>query len=334
MSIPAPRLFLSTLVRQCKPKTRTSVRQPKLQRPSPTRNVHATHGFWQESYAQRYGPANEPRVPPPSNPDKSLPDPDELKAQPETGEKHDQKAEPGEKAIGQHQQESSSENVEATSESEGEHERRDFEETKRSGTPLDIVLKTPPPSVQNEDGHKHPHLAPSPYIHHFDTYSLVRDLAKGGYTDAQAVTTMKAIRTMLAYNLDVARESLVSKSDVENETYLFRAACSELRTSLQSSRQTEMQKQRSQRAQVQHEYDILNQKMTQDMLTLREDLKALFNDRKMASQEEKRRLDAKIQQLNYEITVTLNSDSKSQVEGLRWVLTRRAALAIGAAACK
>lgn len=35
-----------------------------------------------------------------------------------------------------------------------------------------------------------------------------------------------------------------------------------------------------------------------------------------------------IQELNYEITVALNSDSKSEVEGLRWVLTRRSVMAI------
>lgn len=70
------------------------------------------------------------------------------------------------------------------------------------------------------------------------------------------------------------------------------------------------------------------------MLTLREELKAMFNDRKMAVQEEKQRLDSKVSELNYEITVLLNSDSKSEVEGLRWVLTRRAALAIAISACE
>ena len=35
-----------------------------------------------------------------------------------------------------------------------------------------------------------------------------------------------------------------------------------------------------------------------------------------------------IQELNYKITVALNSDSRSEVEGLRWILTRRAAAAI------
>jgi hypothetical protein len=139
---------------------------------------------------------------------------------------------------------------------------------------------------------------------------------------------------MLADNLDLAKESLVSKSDTENETYLFRAACSELRVTLQAGRHTEMQRERTQRAHLTHEADILSQKLTQDLLALKEDLKAMFHNRKIAVQEDMRNLDGRISELNYKITVLLNSDVKSDVEGLRWVLTRRAALAVGLAACK
>lgn len=35
-----------------------------------------------------------------------------------------------------------------------------------------------------------------------------------------------------------------------------------------------------------------------------------------------------IQELNYKITVSLNSDSKSEVEAVRWVLTRRSVMGI------
>ena len=38
--------------------------------------------------------------------------------------------------------------------------------------------------------------------------------------------------------------------------------------------------------------------------------------------------DSEISELNYKISVALGSDSKSVVEGMRWVLTLRAALAI------
>lgn len=218
-------------------------------------------------------------------------------------------------------------------------------DTAASQDPLETVFQMPPPSPDTEadslpltptksDAFKPPHLAASPYVHHFDTYTLVRDLERGGFTEAQAVTIMKAVRALLAENLELAGNALISKSDVENETYLFLAACSELRTSLQASRNSEIETQRSQRAQLQHEVDILNQRITQELAGLNDDLKGMFNDRKMSTRETQRSLDTGIQELNYQITVSLNSDGKSEAEGLRWVLTRRAALAIAISASK
>ncbi|KAI9838459.1 MAG: hypothetical protein M1837_002481 [Sclerophora amabilis] len=199
--------------------------------------------------------------------------------------------------------------------------------------PLDRVLHMDPPSASNSsESQKPPHLQAPPYVHHFDTYTLVREVQRGGFTQDQSVTAMKAVRSLLASNLEMAREGLVSKSDVENlikETYLFRAACSELRTEIQNNRKAETDKMRTERGQLQHEVDILNQKLTQELLTLKDELRGMFNDRRMAVRMEQRAMESSIQELNYKITVSLNSDMKSEVEGLRWVLTRRAAMAIG-----
>jgi hypothetical protein len=85
---------------------------------------------------------------------------------------------------------------------------------------------------------------------------------------------------------------------------------------------------RQERTLLQHEVDILNQKLTQELLTLKDDLQGMFNDRKMAVRMEQRSMESQIQELQYQITVALNSDSKSEVEGLRWVLTRRSVLGI------
>ena len=89
--------------------------------------------------------------------------------------------------------------------------------------PLETVLQMGAPTVENLDEHKTPHLQAPPYVHHFDTFTLVKDLERGGFTQDQSVTLMKAVRSLLAINLDVAREGLVSKSDVENAClpYLF-----------------------------------------------------------------------------------------------------------------
>ncbi|KAI0122211.1 hypothetical protein F4814DRAFT_202906 [Daldinia grandis] len=189
--------------------------------------------------------------------------------------------------------------------------------------PMEAVLHMPPP-----EAYHHPHLSASPYVHHFDTYTLVKQLEEGGYSTAQATTVMKAIRGLLAQNLDVAQDGLVGKSDVDNETYLFRAACSELSAEVKNSKRAADETTRQQRTQLQHEVDILSQRMTQDLMTLKDDVKGMFNDRRMNVREEQRTMESVIQQLNLKISVTLNSDSRSDIEGLRWVLIRRSVLGI------
>ncbi|KAL4753577.1 hypothetical protein BDW72DRAFT_168759, partial [Aspergillus terricola var. indicus] len=204
------------------------------------------------------------------------------------------------------------------------------------GNPLEGVLHMPSPSSYLTPStlphNQPPHMAPPPYVHHFDTYSLVQDLAKGGFTDKQAITIMKGVRKILQNNLDFAKQNLTSKSDVENETYLFKAACSELQSSLQTARNSEIQRQRASRTALEHEADILSQRTNQELAGLKDDIKGMFNDHKMTVRELQRSIDTSVQELNYKITVSLNSDSKSEIEGLRWILTRRAALAIATSA--
>ncbi|CAL3965720.1 unnamed protein product [Diplocarpon coronariae] len=201
--------------------------------------------------------------------------------------------------------------------------------TGESVAPLETVLHMPPPeTAEEQNAGKPPNLQTPPYVHHFDTYTLVQQVEAGGFTTDQSITAMKAVRGLLALNLDVAKAGLVSKSDVENETYLFRAACSELKTEIQNTRKKDEEAMRRERTLLQHEVDILNQKLTQELLSLKDDLKGMFDDRKMSVRSEQRTMESKIQELNYKITVLLNSDSKSEIEGLRWVLTRRSVMGI------
>ncbi|KAG5940471.1 hypothetical protein E4U53_007588 [Claviceps sorghi] len=182
--------------------------------------------------------------------------------------------------------------------------------------------------VPSPDKVKHPHMAPPPYVHHFDSYSMVKLLEEGGYTRDQAVSSMKAIRTILGGNLDVAQRSLVSKSDVENETYLFHAACSELSTEIKNNRRLQEEQMRQQRTHLQHEVDILTQTLNQELLTLNDGVRGLFNDRTMAVREEQKAVESAIQQINYKMSILLSSDCKSEIEGVRWILIRRSVVGL------
>ena len=230
----------------------------------------------------------------------------------------------------------------STTPSEGHSEEKPDPSPFPKQTPFDDVLHMPSPSVyltpsgepSSSSDDRPPHLSPAPYVHHFDTYSLVQDLSKGGFSHQHSTTIMKAVRAILQNNLDMAKESLTSKSDVENEEYLFKAACSELQSSLQTARNSEIQHQRSSRTQLQHDMDIISQRVGQDLAGMKDDIKGMFNDHKMITREQQRSIDTSVQELNYKITVSLNSDGKSEIEGLRWILTRRAAMTIAICACK
>lgn len=159
--------------------------------------------------------------------------------------------------------------------------------------PLQKVLQMERPDDQSESD-RPPHLQAPQYVHHFNTWSLVQDLEKGGFQQQQSIDMMKAVRGLLAEHLDLARRGLISKSNVENETYLFRAACSELRTEVQARRRAEAEKLRAQRAQLQHEVDILNQRVGQETANMKDELKGQFDDRKMALRMEQRNMDGRV----------------------------------------
>ncbi|KAH0543336.1 hypothetical protein FGG08_002292 [Glutinoglossum americanum] len=194
--------------------------------------------------------------------------------------------------------------------------------------PLDPLLQNLPPTSLQSPSHQPPTIKSPPYIHHFDTYTFVHLLTAATIPPNLSLTTMKAIRSLLAHHLSHAQAVLLPTSSLSNQSYLFTSAISELRTEIQNSRAHEAEQLRSARNRLQHEVDILNQRLDQELAALREELKGLFGDRRMAVRMEQREMEGRIQELNYKITVMLGSDMKSEVEGLRWVLTRRAALAI------
>lgn len=139
---------------------------------------------------------------------------------------------------------------------------------------------------------------------------------------------MKAVRGLLSSNMDLARAGLVSRGDAEMDAYQFRAASGELRTEIRKRRAAADERMRADRLQLQHEVDTLGQRMTQESLTLKDKLKGMFDDRKMSVQLERRHVDNRIHELGYKITVAMNSGMRNEIEGLRFILTRRTVLAL------
>lgn len=212
--------------------------------------ISTTKCLKQETYAQRYGTATEPKLPPPGSSmpmkpqeeksladaiEKEVKDPPKGEEQKKTGAPkpsqepsktppEDSKDQPDKSrdsaidatlrdpTIRAHELDASESHPKEKAEAASALQNS---ENARKAKPLETVLQMGAPTVEKPDEHRAPLQAP-PYVHHFDTFTLVKDLERGGFTEHQSVSLMKAVRGFLAMNLDIAKEGLVSKSDVEN----------------------------------------------------------------------------------------------------------------------
>jgi len=132
---------------------------------------------------------------------------------------------------------------------------------------------------------------------------------------------MKCLRTVLINGNEVAKAHYLSRGDLENETYLFRAAMSELRTEVKTIRHNEAVSERAEIISLQKELDSLNQKTREDIENLRNDVTIEMNNRKIATRAEQQTMEIKIQDLNNNFTKRL-ADMRTEAEAQKWQTTR------------
>ncbi|RUS26041.1 hypothetical protein BC938DRAFT_471300 [Jimgerdemannia flammicorona] len=153
--------------------------------------------------------------------------------------------------------------------------------------------------------------------HHFDTYRLVKLLEKKGFTRDQSIDIMGGIKHMLRDRASALRSRMLSKSDLENESYLFRAALSELRTEIAILRRNDMTLLQSEVAAITRETDALNQRLREDVAMMKSDIQLDMNNRKSETREDQKSIDVRIQEANNKFTICLG-DIRTDLEAVRW----------------
>jgi hypothetical protein len=181
-------------------------------------------------------------------------------------------------AVAAEEEEAQGNVAEALSETVGVQDTgKEIEAAAATGSPGETVTSSergdktasPPSESNNGISTTSSTFAPREYAHHFDTYTSVQRLERsGGFKRNQSIAIMKGIRSLLQKNMTAARENLVSRSDLENETYLFQAACSELRNEMQNAKKVQMDQLRSERTRIQTEFDLLNQAFLAEIMSL------------------------------------------------------------------
>ncbi|GAA5809453.1 hypothetical protein MFLAVUS_002861 [Mucor flavus] len=153
--------------------------------------------------------------------------------------------------------------------------------------------------------------------HHFDTYQVLIDLQSQGFTRKQAEVIMKGIKFRLRECTASVRQQLLQKSDLENESYLFRAALSELRTEVQVMRRNDMQMLQTEMSLITREVDSLEQRLSEGVADMKNEIQMDMNNRKNETRQDQKKMDMQIQEINNKFTIRLG-DIRTEIEAVRW----------------
>ncbi|KAI8375712.1 hypothetical protein EDC96DRAFT_496275 [Choanephora cucurbitarum] len=154
--------------------------------------------------------------------------------------------------------------------------------------------------------------------HHFDTYELLNHLeSQGGFTRRQAEVIMKGIKFRLRECTSSVRQQLLMSSDLENESYLFKAALSELRTEVQVMRKNDMQTLQTDLSVLTREVDGLEQQLNEGVADMKNEIQMDMNNCKNETREDQKDMELKIQEVNNKFTIRLG-DIRTEIEAVRW----------------
>lgn len=188
-------------------------------------------------------------------------------------------------------------------------------------------------TVHIDEGEYDQSLSVRPRVIYFDTQKVYTSLKYSGFSGDQADMLMKTLRDMLYFAMSDCREHAVQLSTVQNEAYLFEAACSELRNEIQTDRTAQAESYRVNLARLSRDVEILRHEIEETINTMKSEIDMEVNERKNVTRAEESQIEMKIQELNNKITIDINSEIKSEIEALRWQTTRRGLVAIVVVAC-
>lgn len=161
-----------------------------------------------------------------------------------------------------------------------------------------------------------------------DTMHIYNQLKKLGFNNGQSDLILQLINENLTHQLNKMNEKFTTSMEMENESYLFEAAQSELRIEINTSRELDLHTLENEK----NSLDLLlreeSEELNKFMIVSKNDTQVLINDQNSENTLMQKGIKMKIKDLDNKISTNINSDIKSDIESLRWQTTRSGLFAI------
>ncbi|KAJ2821047.1 hypothetical protein IWW50_004805, partial [Coemansia erecta] len=160
----------------------------------------------------------------------------------------------------------------------------------------------------------------------FNTHNPVNRLIDVGFSSEQSTLIMTLVKYRVYESIERLKANMLTKSDLENDAYLFRAALQELRTETQMIRKNDQAILESQAAAINRDIESLAQRLTDEVANLRSDIEIELNNHKHDSIHEMKSLDMELHKLasNYQIVL---GEMKTDIETVKLESIRRGLMA-------
>ncbi|EJT97570.1 hypothetical protein DACRYDRAFT_111613 [Dacryopinax primogenitus] len=156
----------------------------------------------------------------------------------------------------------------------------------------------------------------------FDTHAFIRHLTAHGFPEGRGKAIMRVALEEVGRKRWEAEGRGISRGDLENQAYLFRAALSELRSESSSRSRASSASIRSTLTALRREVDSLSQKVKEDVDTLRHEIQMEVNTRKNESRLETKVPEVEMEEVNHKSTITIG-ELRTEIEQAKWNNTRR-----------
>lgn len=195
---------------------------------------------------------------------------------------------------------------------EQSQEQHQIEQPEELGEPEDEYLTT---IFENVD----------PYM---DTYDVFKRLQEAGFTSEQASEIINLLIVQLNTKLTKLTTKYSHLYELENEQYLFESAQQELRVDIMRSREAHINELINLINILERDFNIISDELNNDFLQLKNNNEVTINDQKQENTLLLKKIMLTIQETNHKISTELNSALRSEIESLRWHLSRWGLIAI------
>ncbi|CEP64204.1 Put7p LALA0_S10e04852g [Lachancea lanzarotensis] len=163
-----------------------------------------------------------------------------------------------------------------------------------------------------------------------DTLRCYEKLLRSGFSPRQSSLAIELLLQTLNNDFfDSYNDRFLRRTELETQSHLFDAAESELRYTIQISRESALSEQNLKLLQLNRSLHLLHDELNEMMINLlKKDSKVDFNDRKIENTLLHRNIHLQLKDCNNKIATRIIGDTKSDIENLRWQTTRSGLFAV------